>query len=156
MGEQRPDGACVLVGECDGRHVLVAPCQQPREPGVGLRLSLGNPHYGPRPVDQECSKVDIPAFADAEQVLFAATGVLPRHETEEGGQLPTVAEGLRIPDRGDNFLESRRGGHIDGFRPTLLSVSRIPELVGALENETNAQGKWKDNKNMLFQWVGAP
>ena len=100
MSEQRPDGACILVGESHGRYVLVAPREQLFEPGVRF-LVFGDPHHGACPVDQEGAQVNIPALTDTKQGRLAAARVLPRDEPEEGRELPAVLEVSGIADRGD-------------------------------------------------------
>jgi len=52
-------------------------------------------------VNQEGSQVRVAAFADAQQVLLAATGVLPGHQTQPGCHLPAILEVPGVPKRGD-------------------------------------------------------
>ena len=101
MGEQRPDDARVLVGQGHRRDVLVAPANQTGEPGLRMiYFAFCCPDYRAGIVNEQCPKISVTAFADAQQGLFAAARALSRHQPQPGGQLPTVVEVLRIADRG--------------------------------------------------------
>ena len=106
--QQRPEYPGLLGRQRHHRFVEAAPGFQRQNPatrGIGAVGEL--PHDGAGAVDQQRAEVDIPAFGDAAQPSSAATGMLPRDQSQPRGKLPAVFEGVGIPDRRDQG----RGGH---------------------------------------------
>ena len=77
VGQERPHDPGVLVRQGDRRHVLVAPCHQFAQPALRLCLVLGKADDGSRTVDHQGAQVSVATLADAQQGLFATTGMLP-------------------------------------------------------------------------------
>jgi len=69
---------------------------------------------------QELAQRGIAAFADAEQALLPACGMLARHQPQPGGTLPAVLERAGIADRGHEG--GRRSGANPGNRHQTLTL----------------------------------
>ena len=90
MRQERPDDP----------GVLVSPPHDPGQPTAGMiHLSFRHPDHGACAMDQQGPQVGIAALTDAEQHLFAATGILTRNNPEPGRQLSATLEALGIADR---------------------------------------------------------
>jgi len=96
-GQQRPDRAGMLVGYRDRRDILVAALNQGIDPAaVRIVVPGGRLHAGPGAMNQERPQIGITAFADAEQLGFAAARSLARDQPQPGGYLTAIREGLAI------------------------------------------------------------
>jgi len=104
----RPGQARVLVGHRHRRNVVMSATDQLTEPTACLIGPCpGKLHHRLAAVDQQRTKVDVAAFADAQQLGLAATGVLMRHKSYPRRELPRVLEVGRIA--GASY--KRAGGH---------------------------------------------
>lgn len=65
MGQQRPHGASVFVGQRHSRYVLVTPLDHLVDPASAVRSLAGVVNDATRTVDQQRSEVTVTAFADA-------------------------------------------------------------------------------------------
>lgn len=59
VGQQRPHGAGILVGQRHGRHILVAPRHDLVDPAVAVRAFAGVVNDDTRAVGQQCSEVGV-------------------------------------------------------------------------------------------------
>ena len=78
-----PDSAGILVSERHGGHVMVAPPYQPSQPTVSvLLLAVSNPDHCSSAVDQQGVQIAVAAFADLQQYLLTAAGMLAWHQSQ--------------------------------------------------------------------------
>jgi hypothetical protein len=68
------------------------------------RIPLGSSprNDSSRAMNEERAHITIATLANAEQFVFATTGVLPRHEAEPGSQMTSILKGTRIGDGRDD------------------------------------------------------
>ncbi len=59
-------------------------------------------------VDEHTSQIDVAAFADAEQLLFASGRVLPWHDTNPSCEIAPSAEGCPVTDGGHGCSRDQR------------------------------------------------
>jgi hypothetical protein len=81
MGQERPHDPCILVRQRYRRHVLVPPAHQLSQPALWLGFVLGKTDDRSRTVNHQGAQVSVATLADAQQILLATTGVLPRHQS---------------------------------------------------------------------------
>src|SRR5215467_5300164 len=65
-------------------------------------IVLDAKQHSPSAVDQHASQIDVAALADAQQLLFASSGVLPGYDAQPGGEVPSAPKGSSVADGGDS------------------------------------------------------
>ena len=128
VDEQCPDGACVLVGQRHRRDILVAAVEQPPKPGVRWGLACGDPSHRAGTVNEQGTQIGVTPLSLAKQRGLAATGVLPGHEPEPGGEPAAIGEGLRVTDRGHERTGRDRADAGDFLEPAAGFVLPVPDL----------------------------
>lgn len=87
FGEQCPCHAGQFVGQGHGYDVAVSAGCELTEPvmktGGVLLFTL---QYGTCPIHEQSSQIVVPALADPQQLLLAASGVLPWNQSQPGGE----------------------------------------------------------------------
>ena len=87
----RPTDARHLVGERAGGELALLGCEQFDQPGILLGSLAAQHRHGA--VDEQSAQVTVAALADRTQFDLSSRPVLPRHQTERGGEVPAAAEG---------------------------------------------------------------
>ena len=69
-------------------------------------------------MNEQPADIWISAFADPKQGRFASGGVLPRHQTEPGSEIPRFPELAAVTDRGNQRGRADRPDPGDRHEPT--------------------------------------
>ena len=96
MGQERPHDPGIFVRQRDRCHIFVSSRHQLSHPAIRFCFLLGNADHRSCTVDHQGAQVGITTLADAQQVLFAAAGVLFGYQSHPCGQLTAVLELPRI------------------------------------------------------------
>lgn len=98
--KQGPRDSSDLVRRGDYGLVPVhAPIERLEPHPNPVSRSIQVDHAGTSAVNEQPADVWIPALADPEQSRFASGGVLSRHQTEPGGEIPRFPELVAVTDR---------------------------------------------------------
>ena len=101
-----PDDAGILGRQCHRCPFVATAGDQFAQPAAdSILLVLERGQYRTCAVDQQHAQVLVALFGDAPQAGLAAGAVLPWHQPQPGGQLPSVVELGRVGNAGD-----QRGG----------------------------------------------
>src|SRR6266436_6345028 len=87
----RPTDARHLIGERAGGDLALLGLEQFDQPGV-LLGSLAAQHRH-RAVDQQAAQITVATLADRPELDLSSRAVLPRHQTERGGEVPSAGKG---------------------------------------------------------------
>jgi hypothetical protein len=77
--------------------------------------------------------IHVTSFADAQQHVLAAAGVLPGHQTEPCRKLPAAPEALCVADRCDERARGKWPDAGDAREPSTHFVTAVPGLNLRLE-----------------------
>ena len=133
VGQHRPRNARILVGQCYGRHIGVAPLQQLMQPIILLRLALRRQDHRARPVNQQRSQIRVAALAYTQKRRLAAAGVLLGNQPEPRGHLATVIEAFRIADGGHQCARCDRPDAGNLLQLAAGLIAPMPSLDLTLE-----------------------
>lgn len=98
VGEQRPDDAGVLGGDRDAGAVVATTLTHRERPArQPILTALGGLQHGTSAQDQQSAQVGIATPSDVAEPGLAAGGVLPWHQPEPGGELPSLANSWALP-----------------------------------------------------------
>jgi hypothetical protein len=81
------------------------------------RHGLGPLQAAARALDQQGAQVGVATTADRAQARMTAAGVLGRHQSQPGRQLPTLLKFARVADRGDRRIGGDRSDTDDRAQP---------------------------------------
>src|SRR5215510_15646089 len=99
--QQRPDNPGIFVGHRHGRAVFAAPFEQlPHPLAASVCLEPNPAQRHPCPVDEQFAHIAVTTFADAQQALLPASGMLAWYEPQPSSKLATVLERAGIADGG--------------------------------------------------------
>lgn len=104
----------------------------------------------PCPVNQQVSSIAVSPFGDAQELHFAASGVLARHKAEKGGKLPAVFEVLGHTGDGQ---QDRSGHDADAGNPhqALTGIDIKPPTLAKYLNEfRRGKDKKRDTPPPLY------
>ena len=117
--KQGPRDSSDLVGQGDYRLVAMhAPIERIEPHSNPVSRSIQMDHAGTSAVNEQPADVCISALADPKQSRFAPGGVLSRHQTEPGSEIPRFPELVAVADRGDQRRRADRPDPGDRHEPT--------------------------------------
>src|SRR5882724_1325280 len=123
MCQECPGHSGIFIGSGDGGAVLSPSgdqCSKP--PTLIIWLRLNPAERGPGSVDEEFTKIAIPAFTDPEEPWLAPRGVFTRDQSQPGRQLAAVLELGHVTDRGDERCSTHRPEPWDGLQSLALGM----------------------------------
>ena len=124
MGQQGPDRACHLVGECyrdDVRRPTLGQAQRP----IRRRFGVGEHRAGA--VDQQGAQIAVPTLGDAEHAHPPAGADVPGHQSQPSGELPSGLERARIAHRGNRRGRAQHPDAWDRRDPPTGGIVLVPQ-----------------------------
>ena len=116
-GQERPCHPHRFVRQGHGGDIFVAPAAQTLcPPAQSVILVLGCLDHRARAVNQQSTQVGIAAFANAQQLVFAATAMLARNQSTPSGGISPALEHPAVAQCGNQY----GGGDLRRI-PTLYS-----------------------------------
>src|SRR5436305_13637281 len=94
-------------------------------------MNLGIADDGKSAGRKQAAQITIALFADAAELVLAATRVLLRHEPDPGREVPCRSEGLRLSDAGNESGGQRR-------TDTRNLIEPLARLVGSMRSHDPA------------------
>ena len=117
--EQGPRDSSDLIGQGDYGLVSVhAPIERIEPYSHPVSRSIQMDHAGTSAVNQQPADIWISAFADSKQSRFASGGVLSRHQTEPGSEIPGFPELAAVTDSGNQRRRADRPDPGDRHKAT--------------------------------------
>src|SRR5215470_2017839 len=122
MRQQRPGHTRHLVGKCHRHDLEGSSRQEPREPGIFLRVLLGAPQDGMCADDENASQIAVALLGDRTELLLAPGRILSRHQPNPSREVTTRSEDLRVRDRGNNGGRAHQTNPRDAPEPLACFV----------------------------------
>src|SRR5262245_1932509 len=91
-----------LVGKCHGHDLEGSSRQEPREPGIFLRVLHGAPQDGMRADDENASQIAVTLLGDRPELLLAPGRILSRHQPNPSRKIASGPKHCRVRYRRDD------------------------------------------------------